>query len=192
MAMFGIKMKRRRKKVGGFHAQYIDKGALKKRKSIGIGRTFGSATTLIIGGAMCYVALHYIPAYLGLNKILSFSDLDTSASVAPESSQWATLSSYTDAFRLKRTYLRPGQTIQAEYAIPDAAKLELVIQRCRPAFIVEIFKCQVISEETAHVKNDKLGTQRFRFPEAGFYRFDEKVILAPNNQQNYRVIWSRA
>jgi len=79
MALFGMEMKRRGKKVGGFHADYIDKGALKKRKSIGIFRTFGSATTLIMGGAMCYISLHYIPAYLGLNKILSFSDLDTTA-----------------------------------------------------------------------------------------------------------------
>jgi len=192
MALFGMEMKRRRKKVGGFHAQYIDKGATKKRKSMGLGRTFGSATTLIIGGAMCYVALHYIPAYLGLNKVLSFSDLNKSSSVAAESSQLATLSSYADAFRIKRTYLRPGQTIQAEYAIPQGAKLDLVIQRCRPAFIVEIFKCQVISEETAQVRNDKLGTQRFSFPEAGFYRFDETITMAPNNIKNYRVVWSRA
>lgn len=192
MALFGMEIKRRHKKVGGFHAQYIDKSVRKKRKSMGIGRTFGSATTLIIGGAMCYVSLHYIPAYLGLNKILSFSDLDTSASVAPESSQWAALSSYADAFRIKRTYLRPGQTIQAQYALPKGAKLDLVIQRCRPALIVEIFKCEVINEQTAKIRNDKLGTQRFRFPEAGFYRFDEKVSLAPNNNGNYRVVWSRA
>lgn len=192
MALFGMELKRRNKKIGGFHAQYIDKGASKKRKSMGVGRTFGSATTLIIGGAMFYIALHYIPAYLGLNKILSFSDLDTSSSVAVESSQWATLSSYADAFRIKRTYLRPGQTIQAQYAIPEGAKLDLIIQRCQPAFIVEIFKCQVINEETARIRNDKLGTQRFRFPKAGFYRFDEKITLAPNNTKDYRVIWSRA
>ena len=184
-------MKRRHKRVGGFHAEYIDKGALKTRKSMGIGRTFGSATTLIIGGAMCYVSLHYVPAYLGLNKILAFSDLDTSSSVAPESSQWAALSSYVDAFRIKRTYLKSGQTIQAQYALPEGAKLDLIIQRCRPAFVVEIFNCQVISEETAHVTNDKDGTQRFSFAESGFYRFDEKVTLSPNNVKNYRVIWSR-
>jgi len=192
MALLGMDVKRRRKAVGGFHAQYIDKGALKKRRPLGLKRTFGSATTLIIGGAMCYVALHYIPAYLGLNKVLSFSDLDTSSSVAPESSQWAALSSYADAFRLKRTYLRPGQTIQAQYALPKGAKLDLVIQRCRPAFIVEIFKCQVINEQNSVVKNERNGTQRFVFPEAGFYRFDEKITLAPNNVKNYRVVWSRA
>jgi len=191
MAVFGIRMKKRDKAVGGFHAQYIDKTPKKKRASLGIARTFGSATTLIIGGAMAYIALHYVPAYLGFNKILSFSDLDTSSSVAPESSQWAALSSYGDAFRLKRTYLRAGQTIQAQYALPEGAKLDLVIQKCRSAFIVEIFNCQVLTEEKAQVINDKDGTQRFVFPESGFYRFDEKVTFAPNNVQNYRVIWSR-
>ena len=60
MSVFKIKMKRRHKKIGGFHAEYIDKGAREKRKSMGLGRTFGAATTLIIGGAMCYIALHYI------------------------------------------------------------------------------------------------------------------------------------
>jgi len=139
MAVFGIKMKKRNKAVGGFHAQYIDKTPKRKRESLGIVRTFGSATTLIIGGAMAYIALHYVPAYLGFNKILSFSDLDTSSSVAPESSQWAALSSYGDAFRLKRTYLRAGQTIQAQYALPQGAKLDLVIQKCRSAFIVASF-----------------------------------------------------
>ena len=192
MALFGMRIKRRREKIGGFHAQYIDKGAKKKRHSMGIGRTFSSATTLIIGGAMCYISLHYIPAYLGLSKILAFSEMDRSASVAPESSQWAALSSYADAFRIKRTFLREGQTIQAQYALPEGATLDLVIQRCRSAFIVEIFNCQVVSEETARVTNDRDGMQRFRFPEAGFYRFDEKVTLAPNNVRNYRVIWSRA
>ncbi|MEP3891688.1 MAG: hypothetical protein ABJN69_14615 [Hellea sp.] len=192
MALFGMDIKRRKKSIAGFHAQYIDKSSGKRRRSMGLGRTFGSATTLIIGGAMCYIALHYIPAYLGLNKILSFSDMDTTSSVAPESSQWAALSSYADAFRLKRTYLRQGQTIQAQYALPAGAKLDLIIQRCRPAFVVEIFNCQVISEETARVVNDKDGTQRFRFPKSGFYRFDETVTLAPNNVKNYRVIWSRA
>ena len=191
MALFGMEMKRRRKKVGGFHAEYIDQRATRKRKPMGLGRTFGSATTHIIGGTLCYVALHYIPAYLGLNKILSFSDLDTTASVAPESSQWATLSSYADAFRIKRTYLRPGQTIQAQYALPEGATLDLYIQKCRPAFIVEIFKCQIISEEKARVTNDRDGTQRFRFPEAGFYRFEERVSFPENDVQNYRVVWSR-
>jgi len=192
MALFGMEMKRRHKKVGGFHAQYIDQMPKKKREPMGLARTLGSAITLIFGGTMCYVSLHYIPAYLGLNKVLSFSDLDKSSSVAADSSQWATLSSYVDAFRIKRTYLRPGQTIQVQYAIPEGAKLDLVIQRCRPAFVIEIFQCKVMSEETAQIRNDKLGTQRFRFPEAGFYRFDETITMAPNNVKDYRVIWSRA
>lgn len=178
--------------MGGFHAEYIDQTNHKKPEPLGIIRTFGSATSLIIGGGLCYVALHYIPAYLGLNKILSFSDRNSSASIAPESSQWATLSSYADAFRIKQTYLRPGQTIQAQYALPEGATLDLNIQRCRPAFIIEIFKCKVINQETVRIVNDKLGTQRFSFPESGFYRFDERVTLEPDNAKNYRVVWSRA
>jgi len=57
MAVFGIRMKKRDKAVGGFHAQYIDKTPKKKRASLGIARTFGSATTLIIGGRFGYTKM---------------------------------------------------------------------------------------------------------------------------------------
>lgn len=191
MALFGMTIKRRTKRVGGFHAEYIDKGAM-KRKPIGIIRTLGSTTSLLFGGFMCYVALHYIPAYLGLQKVIALSDLDTSAQRLAKNDEMAIVSSFLDPFRMKRTYLRPGQSVQAQYSLPAGATLDLHIKRCRPAFIVEIFECQVIGEESAKVTRDKVGTRRFKFQDAGFYMFEQKVTQPTAKEQKFRVVWSRA
>jgi len=195
MALFGMKMKRRRKSsVGGFHAEYLDKAAARRRgKSIGLGRTFGSAVSLLIGGFMCYVALHYIPAYLGTHKILAMSNINDSASrLVDDGSQKSKMMRYLDLFKIKRAYLRSGQSIQVQYALPEGAVMDIYIKRCRPALILEIFDCQVVSEKTAQIVNDKVGTQRFMFQDKGFYLFDERVTLKDGTPQKYRVVWSRA
>jgi len=140
---------------------------------------------------MCYVALHYIPAYLGLQKVVAISNLDNSAARLAKDDEIALLSSYIDPFRMKRTYLRSGQSIQAQYSLPEGATLNLSIKRCRPALIIEIFDCQVIGEKTARVTRDKVGTQRFQFQEAGFYLFDEHVTQPTAKDQKFRVVWSR-
>ncbi len=194
MALFGMTIKKRYKtSVGGFHAEYLDKSVARKRgKSIGLGRTFGSAFSLMIGGFMCYTALHYIPAYLGTHKILAMTQIDDSASrLVDDGSQRATFMAYLDFFEIKRAYLRPGQSIQAQYDLPEGATLELSIRQCRPAFIIEIFDCQIVSEKTARVVNDKVGTQRFIFQDKGFYLFDERVTLPNGKAGKYRVVWSR-
>jgi len=192
MALFGMEIKRRHKKaVGGFHAEYIDQRVSSKKKKMGFFRSLGSAGSLILGGSMFYIALHYIPAYLGLQKIIALSELDNSATRLAKDDQFSLLSAYIDPFRLNRTYLRAGQSIQVQYALPANTEMEVYINRCRPAFIVEIFKCDVISQKTATVKNDKVGTQRFKFKDSGFYTFNESVVQKSNMREKYRVVWSR-
>ena len=194
MALFGMRIKKRYKtSVGGFHAEYLDKPAARRRsKPMGLGRTFGSALSLMIGGFMCYTALHYIPAYLGTHKFLAMTQIDDSASrLIDDGSQRATLMAYLDFFKIKRAYLRPGQSIQAQYSLPEGATLDLYIRQCRPAFIIEIFDCQIVNEKAAKVINDKIGTQRFMFQDKGFYLFDERVTLPSGKAGKYRVVWSR-
>jgi len=189
MAVFGLKMKRQRGKASATY--HIDTPAKHGKKKIGLSRSLGSAVSLIIGGFMFYIALHYIPAYLGFQKVVAMSDLDTSASRLAKDDPVSLLSAYLDPFRLKRTYLRAGQTIQVQYVLPEGTELKIYINRCRSAFIVEIFQCDVVSQEKAIVKNDKVGTQHFQFQEAGFYLFDEVVDQGNTPERNYRVVWSR-
>ena len=174
MARFSLQMKRRKPKaIGGFHAQYIDKQfsryGTSKKKNLGLSRTIGSAVSLILGGFMFYISLHYIPAYLGHQKIIALSNFDNSASRLAKDDGFSILSAYIDPFRLKRTYLRAGQSIQVQYAIPEGSVLEINIIQCQTAFIYEIFKCEPVTKKTSIVRNDKVGSQRFKFKNAGFY-----------------------
>ena len=192
MARFGLKLKRRyKKKSGSYHTDYQDLRSNPKKKKMGIGRTMGSAGSLILGAFSFYVALHYIPAYLGLQKVIAFSELDNSAARLAKDDELSVLSAYMDPLRIKRTYLRAGQSMQVQYALPEGSNMEIKINRCRAAFIVEIFKCDIVSQKKLVVKNDKVGTQRFTFEEKGFYLFDETVIQKTAKQQKFRVVWSR-
>jgi len=87
MALFGIKMtKRRMSPLGSFHTEVEDVNSFFKRgtarKPLGLVRAFFSGLSLILGGMMCYVALHYIPAFLQTQKIFNFYAKHLSA-------QWA-------------------------------------------------------------------------------------------------------
>lgn len=193
MSRFSIDHKRDKKKsIGGFHADYIDSGSggRKKKKSMGIGRSIGSAFSLILGGTMCYVSLHYIPAFANPKTIIAVSDSNQSATRLDSERSGFLLGAYLDAFSVKRTYLRNGQSIQAQYALPDGMDIELSIKRCNPVFVLEVFQCDVVGEKTILITNDKTGTQRFIFQGKGFYMFDERIIKQ-KAQDDYRVVWSR-
>ncbi len=194
MARFSISHKRNSKKsMGGFHADYIDKKGkgLDKKKSMGLGRTLGSAVSLIIGGTMCYVSLHYIPAFFNPKKIIGISNATQSVNSVKAEKEGFILGAYLDAFSLKRTYLRDGQTIQASYDLPDGMDIELSIKRCRPIMIVEVFKCENVGEKTVLITNDRSGTQQFKFQGKGFYMFDERIVRKTSGE-SFRVVWSRA
>jgi hypothetical protein len=193
MARFSIAHKRNKKKsIGGFHADYIDKpGKGLEKKSMGLGRTFGTAFSLILGGAMCYVSLHYIPAFFNPKKIIGVTNATQSVSSVEAQKNNFILSAYVDAFSLKRTYLREGQSIQASYDLPLGMDIELSIRRCKPVVIVEVFKCDNVGEKIVLIQNDRTGTQQFKFQGKGFYMFDERIIRQSGDDE-FRVIWSRA
>lgn len=195
MSKFGIAglSARRKNKISGFNASYAERKTLSRAKPMGLGRAFGSATSLILGGALCYVSLHYMPAFVSSRKIIAVSNLDQSSTRLKEEKNHFLLQAYWDAFSLKRTYLRNGQSIQAQYALPPGTELELGIKRCRPAFILEVFKCDVIGEKSFKITNDQTGTQRFQFQGKGFYLFEEKLkgISPDAPPHSYRVVWSR-
>jgi len=195
MSKFGIAelSARKKNKISGFNAGYADRKTVSRSKPMGLSRAFGSALSLILGGALCYVSLHYMPAFVSTRKIVAVSDFDQSSTRLKNDENHFFLKAYWDAFSLKRTYLRDGQSIQAQYALPPGTKLELGIKRCRPAFILEVFKCDVIGEKSFKITNDQTGTRRFQFQGKGFYLFEEKLTgLSPGaHPKSYRVVWSR-
>ncbi len=194
MSKFGIAelSAHKKNKISGFNAVYSYHRNVNRKKSMGIGRAIGSAFSLILGGTLCYVSLHYMPAFVSAREVIADSKQNQSSARLKDENSPFILKAYWDAFSVKRTYLRSGQTIQAQYALPPGTELELEIKRCRPAFLIEVFSCDVIGEKSFTITKDQTGTQRFQFQGKGFYLFDEKVSgLSPDSTEQYRVVWSR-
>jgi len=194
MALFGMEVKRRSKRAGTFHVDNINtSGKLKAHRTMTNTRLVGTAMSLTVGGFMLYSALHYIPSYFGSHKVLSLSNLDSAAALmAPSKSDRNILSPYMDLFEVKRTYLRPGQRIQAQYDLERGTVVELRIRRCQQQFILEVFDCNVIGEKTMTVRHKTTGSHEFTFKEAGFYLFDEKVIKQGSGKKPSYVTWRRS
>jgi len=66
MALFGMKIKSRHgARTGLFHVEGLnDRTALRQRKQMGYLRSIFTAISLLFGGGMIYVAMHYIPTHM--------------------------------------------------------------------------------------------------------------------------------
>jgi len=180
-------------KVGGYDT--IDVEAVHaEAKALGLKRTFGTAFSLILGGMMCYVSLHYVPAFINPPQIVAASDFNTRAEHLRNEDKNFLLSAYIDAFNMKRAFIKQGQTIEAQYVVPEENTLTLKIQQCRSMPVIEIFDCQVVSERDITIENSRSGLRSFTFSEDGFYKFSEQLSgpapVANDGKKRY-VIWSR-
>jgi len=195
MARFGLKHKSRRKAgIGGFHAEYLnDRTAARQRKQMGYIRSIFSGLSLLFGGLMIYVGFHYIPAFLNPSAVIKLADSNHISSAKPalkrESIFGSVIGPYVDMFTLDRAYIQGGQSVEVRYNLPQGANMDVAIRQCRRLWIVEIFKCQTISEKVIRIDGTR-GAQAFTLPGSGFYHFNERVTL-PNSNASYRVIWSR-
>jgi len=194
MALFGMNIKRRNVSRGTFHVEKLNHHRRNQTKpSMGYGRIFGSAFSICIGGFFCYTALHYVPAFVDTAKVVSFSNLDTSAArLNGRKERRSFLAPYFDIFKLKKAYLKAGQTMQVQYALPKNAQLKLTITQCRSILIAEVFSCQAIGRRNVTLTTKTIGTHEFSFDQTGFYEFSETVIQASNPAQPYEVIWRRS
>jgi hypothetical protein len=180
-------------KVGGYKA--IDVQAEKRKaQALGLKRTIGTAFSLILGGTMCYVSLHYIPAFVNPPQIIAASDFNTRAEHLKGEDQGGFLSAYIDAFNMKRAYIRKGQTVEAQYVVPEGSTLSLTIQQCQSLPVIEVFNCRVVKNRNTVIENSRSGLRSFTFPEDGFYKFSE-TLTGPspdaNDGKKRYVIWSR-
>ncbi len=195
MARFGIQSKSRRKAaVGGFHAEYLnDRGTLRRRKKMGLTRALFSGLSLLLGASMIYVGLHYIPAFVQPKQILKFASGDSAAMKTYDfdrnSKTHELFGPYIELFNMDRAYMKPGQSINIKYDLPRGAYANLDIVQCRRAWVVEIFKCDVVSRFNTKTKRQR-GVESFALKQGGFYYFKQETIGVPEGEP-YRIVWER-
>lgn len=149
-----------------------------------------SVSAFAMGGMICYISLHYVPAFLSPSNYLNMPEGNPSATRLDTTEASPIIAHYLDFTSVKRTHLRKGQALQVQYTRPENANIELEITRCKSAFLVEVFKCEAVGTKSIQIKDGVIGTHRFFFEDAGFYRLRERV-RGVTSQDHYRVVWSR-
>lgn len=195
MALFGMEVKSRRKsKIKGFNPQSLnDRSAIRQRKKMGLTRSIFSGLSLLFGGGMIYVALHYIPAFVQPKQVLQFATGDSAALKTYDFDRKSKLHEifgpYVKLFHMDRAYMKAGQKINIKYDLPEGASARLDIVQCRREWVVEIFKCDVVSRFDSRTKRQR-GVESFALNDSGFYHFRQTVSGVAEGEP-YRIIWER-
>lgn len=154
-------------------------------------RLLGTAASLILGLTLCFAALHYVPTLLRPTQVVdSLVSPSKKSMLEIDRSRLQRFGVYAESFLLRRTYLRAGQGLTVHYSIPEGATLDLHIKQCRRMFILEVFHCTAISQQTVTIDNNMAGQRALKFAEPGFYHFDETVTLTDPGG-DYRLVWVR-
>lgn len=156
-------------------------------------RSLFSGGSLLFGASMIYVGLHYIPAFVQPKQILKFASGDSAGMKTYDfdrkSKVHQIFGPYIALFHLDRAYMKPGQSINIKYDLPKGAYAQLDIVQCRRAWVIEIFKCDVVGQFNARTKRQS-GVESFRLSHGGFYHFKEQAIGVPEGEA-YRIMWER-
>lgn len=195
MALFGMKIKSRHgARTGLFHVEGLnDRTALRQRKQMGYLRSIFTAISLLFGGGMIYVAMHYIPAFVQPQKVVKFATGNTSGADTydfdRDSKVHKVFGPYLQLFHLDRAYLKAGQKIEFKYDLPNGAYAETNIIQCQRIWVIEVFNCRVTGRYNS--KTDRRsGVQSFAFKDDGFYYFKDRVVGVPDGEP-YRISWER-
>lgn len=179
-------MKKRRKSAT-FHVDEDFSAGWRKRNArrMGFGRAVFSALSISLGLGSAYMAMHYIPAYMSPSQVIRVSDIDEQSISRKNDGVAAILAPYWRSLQSRRSYIWSGESLEVQYQLDAGQSLDLVIERCARKIVIEMFNCEVVSQQTVRV-DGRNGVHRLRFKEPGFYHFRERQIGASS-----RVIWRR-
>lgn len=160
-------------------------------KPIGPRRTLLSALAISLGLFLVYVALHYIPAHIRPVGVVGLTtENGRLTKTVHKKSPIPVIGNYLDAFQIRRTFLREGQTLEARFIVPEGSEIQLHVRQCRSAFGVEVFYCDVTSHDTVTIVQEGYGRRTLTAPRDGFYYFDERV-KTPEADAPYKIVWAR-
>lgn len=195
MAKLKNNKSKRKSVVSGFSAEYLnDRSLIENRRKLGLTRTIFSGVSLLMGASMFYVAMHYIPAFVNPKKVLQIASGDSTPTQTfdfeEQSKMRKVFGSYADLFHLNRAYMKPGQSISFKYDLPEGAHARLDIVQCSRAWVLEIFKCNVVGQYNSQTKRQR-GIESFELKQGGFYHFNQKLVGIPVGE-NYSIAWERS
>lgn len=138
-----------------------------------------------------YMAINYVPAFFDTAQFSNIVNHDRSASrLKSQQSADRVSKTFFKVTTLRQAYLRAGQTVQAQYYLPQGAQLDLEITQCKRTPVIEVFSCTPIKRETVRVAGNQNGTRQFMMDTPGFYKFSHVVTGADGEYQN--VFWKRS
>ena len=164
-------------------------------------RMYMSVFALLFGVFCLYTSLFYASAFYDIGQTVGLSQSSRAQSARtnilnmPPEGRRTILSPFFDIFALNRIYMRKGQTIQASYSMPKGSRLILKIKLCKSWPILEVYKCEFVSEQKKIIRHRRAGTITFRVTEPGFYYFTAEATKYAKKDmklhRDFQVIWRR-
>lgn len=172
-------------------------GKSPKPKAMGAPRLIGTVVTLVFAALITHTTLLYLLPFANPKQILGITQQNyAAASMEGSTSSWIQ-NTFFRPFELRRTFLGTKQGIRAHYVVPQGTVVDLRVEHCARAFIIEAYHCKVIGISTSEI-NPGLGSLRFSFNRVGFYQFKDQLrdtdtgaIVPKSERDGYRIIWVR-
>lgn len=168
----------------------------KDRKDIPFTTFLGNSLVLATGAFLCYASVHYVGAFVNIGKAFQSSTNSASLSVKPRSEVEHVMATVRKNVKYTKVFLRKNQAVEAEFVLPDGARLDLHVLQCQQFPVIEVFRCNPVSEQTVTITNKKRGASTIFVADAGFYYFTETVTVsgadAAGRNKDYALVWRRA
>lgn len=195
MAWFSsIKKQKRAVAAAGFHSSSLNYRRTKRNQDqVSLFRRLFSAVLLSLSAIIVFVGLYYIPAFVQPKQIISIASGDPAAlktyDFDRKSKANELFGSFSKLFHMDRAYMKPGHSINIKYDLPKGAYANLNIVQCRQAWVVEIFKCDAVSQFSTKTKRQS-GVESFALKQGGFYYFQHETVGIPAGEP-FRIVWER-
>lgn len=156
---------------------------------------FGSAISVVFGIFALYTSVHYLTAYFSPQQYL-WDSRGNSAANQMEGGEFGIVDHVINSFAREKAYIRGGKGLAVHYVLPEGKSIELIVTRCQPMLIVEVFNCTVAEQKKFTLKGQRKGVERYRFSKPGFYVYQSQLLNADGTvsmkDKDYRVVWRRA
>lgn len=141
-----------------------------------------------------YSLFQYVPAFLNIKKIISQANAQSSAQAGAQTlvenrENWGLMAPLRDYAKLRKAYVRKGQSIQLQYVLPSKAIANVTIKQCKAIPFVEVFNCEVVQSETIDLSGETTGTRRFQVSSSAIYLLESQVQVGEDDR--FDITWRR-